>query len=63
MPTNRSKKYFEEVRKEDDEEVQRMIDTWDMVECSYCHKEISMLNANLITLEDGSEAFVCKTHK
>lgn len=45
-----------------DEEVQKMLDEWDLVKCPLCHKKISMLNAKLVTLSDGREAFVCKKH-
>ena len=42
-----------------DESVKKMLDTWDKVNCHYCGKEISMLNAK--TVENG-KFFVCKEH-
>lgn len=54
--------YVDGTNIDSDEDVQEMIDNWDIVTCRYCKKEISMLDAVLITLEDGSDAFVCKSH-
>lgn len=45
----------------DDKVVQKMMDTWDIVNCKYCGKEISMLNAKIIHNTFG-EYFVCKEH-
>lgn len=47
---------------ETDENVQKMLEEWDIVKCKYCGKEISMLDAKIIRLENGSESFVCKSH-
>lgn len=47
---------------ETDENVQKMLEEWDIVKCKYCGKEISMLDAKIIRLENGRESFVCKSH-
>ena len=43
-----------------DEQVQKMLETWDIVKCQICGKEISMLDS--IPLK-GEEGFICKKHK
>lgn len=45
----------------DDKVVQKMMDTWDIVNCKYCGKEISMLDSHLVRGSFG-EYFVCKEH-
>lgn len=45
-----------------DEEVQKMLEEWDIVTCKYCGKKISLLDAGAVKLENGSEAFFCKSH-
>lgn len=47
---------------ETDEEVQKMLEEWDIVTCKYCGKKISMLDAAAVKLANGSEAFFCKSH-
>jgi hypothetical protein len=39
------------------QEIDKMLEEWDLVRCYYCGKKISILNAKLIS-ED--EHFVCK---
>lgn len=43
-------------RKSSDKDVEKMIQTWDVVYCYFCNKKISMLNAKMI---DG-RYFICK---
>ena len=42
-----------------DMEVGRMIEKWDLVKCSQCGKELSMLNARS---SEGGSSFTCKAH-
>jgi formylmethanofuran dehydrogenase subunit E len=39
-----------------DENVQRMVETWDIVRCHQCGKNISMLNAKIV----NGKYFICK---
>ena len=39
-----------------DEEVEKMLETWDIVKCRYCGKDISMLDAKIV----NGEYFICK---
>lgn len=41
----------------EDEEVQKMLEEWDIVRCRICQKKISMLNSR--QLRDGS-GYICK---
>lgn len=45
----------------EDKAVQKMIETWDIVNCKYCGKEISMLDSHIVRDSSG-EYFVCKEH-
>lgn len=45
-----------------DQEVDEMLKDWDMVNCAFCHKKISMLNAKIISVPGKGEIFVCKNH-
>ena len=42
-----------------DKETKELLETWDIVNCYACGKEISMLDAKLIR-QDGREHFICK---
>jgi hypothetical protein len=44
-------------KRDTDNEVQRMLKTWDIVKCFYCGRDISLLNA--ISIKNG-QYFVCK---
>lgn len=55
---NTSKKNKSTMNKKD-KEVQKLIETWDIVRCKYCGEEVSMLDANLI---EGGQYFICKKH-
>lgn len=55
----REGKNYKDIKEED---VQKMLEEWDIVKCKYCGKKISMLDARVIKLEDGTEVFVCKSH-
>jgi hypothetical protein len=54
---NTSKRNKNQVNK--DKEVERLLETWDIVRCKYCGEEVSMLDANLI---EGGQYFICKKH-
>ena len=43
------------IQEEKDKEVEAMIDTWDIVRCRYCGKQISMMKAKVI-----SNGFICQ---
>lgn len=43
----------------DEEEVERLLKTWDIVRCTNCKRKISMLRASIVII-NGKEAFVCK---
>ncbi|HOM77794.1 MAG TPA: hypothetical protein PLT50_01150 [bacterium] len=45
-----------------DQEVDRMLEEWDIVKCALCHKKISMLKAKLILIPGKGEVFVCRNH-
>jgi len=49
----------ENISPENDEEVERMLETWDIVRCQNCGREISMLDARII-YTGGGEYFVCR---
>lgn len=44
-------------KRDSDKEVKRMLETWDIVKCYYCGKDISLLNATPIK---NGQYFVCK---
>jgi hypothetical protein len=46
-----------EIKTVTDEEVERMVETWDIVKCKVCRREVSMLDAE--SVNDG-EYFICK---
>ena len=51
--------YQAEFSREKDNEVNKMIESWDMVTCRYCLKKLSMLEAKMTP--DG-QYFICKEH-
>lgn len=48
-------------KNETDEEVEKMLEEWDIIPCAYCGKDISMLDAKIVKLWDGSIEFICKS--
>lgn len=48
----------EDFNLEDDSEVEKMMEEWDLVECRFCKKMISMIKADLV----DESYFVCKEH-
>jgi hypothetical protein len=44
-------------KRDTDKEVQKMLETWDIVKCFYCGRDISLLNAQPIK---NGQRYVCK---
>ncbi len=61
MKDNKEKKNHPTNPLESDADIQKLLDTWDIVTCYICGKEISMLDANIVyDSRKNREYFICK---